>query len=146
MLRLPLILVLLPACTGTAAVDSDTAPEFCTVIEHDGEMWLEPVSDAAAGSGTLDLRVITDQSEDVNDPYYVAYRAYALEPAETGGVQTTGSTSGDGLVQKTLGEGVWTFEATWTRGSVTCIATTDALLINSGETTHACVVLTCPVG
>lgn len=144
--RLPFLLLLTAACDTNAGLDSDTAPEFCTVVEHDGEMWLDATSDAATGSGSLDLRVITDQSDDVNDPYYVAYRNYALEPAETGGVQTTGTTSGDGLVQKTLGAGVWTFEATWTRGSVTCVAATDALLINSGETTHACVVLTCPVG
>jgi hypothetical protein len=138
--------LLLAACAGNQAADSAVEPEFCSLPEFDGEMWFEPVSDAADGSGTLDLRVITDQSEDVNDPFYVAYRNYTLEPTETGGVQTTGTTTGDGLVQKTLGAGIWTFEATWTRGSSTCLATTDALLINSGETTHACVVLTCPEG
>jgi hypothetical protein len=141
-------LLLTVACDGNAAAtDSDMAPPpFCTVAEHDGEMWLDETSAAASGSGSLDLRVITDQSEDVNDPFYVAYRNYTLEPTETGGVQTTGTTSGDGLVQKTLGAGIWTFEATWTRGSTTCLATTEALLIESGQTTHACVVLTCPEG
>jgi len=109
-------------------------------------MWLEATSTAAAGSGTLDLRVITDQSDDPHDPYYVAYRNYTLEPALTGGVQTTGSTSGDGLVEKTLGAGVWKFEATWTRGSTTCLAASEELLVNDGETTHACLVLTCPQG
>ncbi len=144
--RLAALTLLAAACTGTQSLDSETEPEFCTVTAHDGEMWMEATSTVADGSGALDLRVITDQSEDVNDPFYVAYRNYALEPTATGGVQTTGTTSGDGLVQKTLGAGIWTFEATWTRGSVTCVAATEALLINSGETTHACVVLTCPQG
>lgn len=139
------ILVVLLAC-DTATVDTeDSGANFCQTLDDGDAVWMEEASDAGAGSGSLDLRVITDQADDPHDPYYVAYRAYSLEPAETGGVQTTGQTNGDGLVQKTLGAGTWNFEATWSRGSVTCTATMLELAITEGQTTHACVVLTCPV-
>lgn len=141
-------MLLLPALWAcqTATYDSaDVEPEFCSDPSFGGQSYTEEGSDASAGSGTLSIRVITDQSDDPFDPYYVAYRAYALEPSETGGVQTTGTTSGDGLVEKTLGAGTWDFEATWTRGSTTCSAVAEALVVEELKTTYACVVLTCPL-
>lgn len=141
-------LALVLAIAGCQTYSTDTAgeePEFCSDVSFGGQSWVEDVSDASAGSGTLSIKVITDQSDDPSDPYYVAYRSYALEPTETGGVQTIGTTSGDGLVEKTLGAGLWDFEATWTRGSTTCVAVAEALAVEEVKTTHACVVLTCPL-
>ena len=139
------VLVLAASGCATSAVDTAVEdPPFCESLADAGKTVSEDGSDASEGSGTLELRVITDQSDDIFDPLYVAYRAYALEPSETGGVQTTGTTSGDGLVERKLGAGDWDFEATWTRGSTTCTATMEALTVDSGRTTHACVLLTCP--
>lgn len=140
---LPLFALL--GCTTSTYDSADVEPEFCSDPSFDGMTESIEGSDAGAGSGTLNIRVITDQSDDPNDPFYVAYRAYALEPTETGGVQTTGTTSGDGLVSKNVGAGLWNFEATWTRGSTTCSAIATAIPVEEGMTTSACVVLTCPL-
>lgn len=144
-MRVILALSVLVACDTSTGDVEDSGANFCQTLDDGDAVWVEDASDAGANSGSLELRVITDQAEDPHDPYYVAYRAYSLEPAETGGVQTTGQTNGDGLVQKTLGVGTWNFEATWSRGSVTCMATMSNVAITEGQTTHACVVLTCPV-
>jgi len=139
------ILALSALGCGPTYIDTGLAdPPFCESLTDGGKTVLEDGSEASAGSGSLHLRVITDQSDDMFDPYYVAYRAFSLEPSETGGVQTTGNTNGDGLVDKTLGEMPWDFEATWTRGSTTCSAVMNGLEIQEGKTTNACVVLTCP--
>lgn len=137
--------LLLAACEPYQRDSTPEEGEFCSTLDDGGAQELADGSDAAAGSGSLELRVITDQSDDPRDPYYVAYRAYSLEPSQTGGVQTTGKTTGDGLVVKTLGAGTWDFEATWTRGSTTCTASMPELVLESGKTTSACAVLTCPL-
>ena len=144
-MRTPVLFLFLAACAPEVVQTVDTAAAFCDTLDDADGVWMEEVSDASANSGSLDLRVITDQADDPHDPLYVAYRAYSLEPAETGGVQTTGTTNGDGLVQKTLGIGTWDFQATWTRGAVTCTAIMNDGLIVEAQTTHACVVLTCPL-
>lgn len=139
-------LVLLPllACAPQevdSAVDLEVA--FCDVVDDAGTWEQEEGADVAASSGRLFARVITDQSEDPRDPVYVAYRDYTLEPAETGGVQTVGKTTGDGIVEKTLGVGTWLFKATWSRGSTTCSANLE-LPIAAETTTYACALLSCP--
>ncbi len=136
--------LLFASCAATDTETAEPEPEFCSDATFDGATLEEEGGDANPGSGTLKVRVITDQSDDVNDPYYVAYRTYALEPARTGGVQTIGTTSGDGLVEKTLGAGIWDFEASWTRGSRTCLAVNEEITVREGKITQACVVLTCP--
>ena len=119
------------------------AAAFCSTVEEAGT-WEQIVDqEVSASSGVLWVRLITDQSDDPRDPYYVAYRAYALEPAETGGVQTTGSTTGDGIIEKTLGVGNWAVEATWTRGSTTCTAEAT-LPVDEQTMTRGCILLTCP--
>ncbi len=123
------------------AVDLEVA--FCDVVDDAGEWKQEEGADVASSSGRLYARVITDQSEDPRDPVYVAYRDYTLEPAETGGVQTVGKTTGDGIVEKTLGVGTWLFKATWSRGSTTCSASLE-VPIASETTTYACALLSCP--
>jgi hypothetical protein len=141
----PLALGLLMACDGDAGTGEtgDPTTEFCSTLD-DGNTYEDYGSaEVGAGSGSLNARVITDQSEEVRDPFYVAYRPYTLEPVETGGVQTKGSTTGDGLVEKTLGVGNWDFEVTWTRGSTTCVAAMQFPILEQ-QTTRVCVVMTCP--
>lgn len=142
MRRLPLLALV--ACSTYTADSAEEEPEFCSDPSFGGLYETTDGSEAGTGSGTLNIRVITDQSDDPYDPYYVAYRAYALEPTEVGGVQTTGTTTGDGLVSKNVGAGLWSFEATWTRGSTTCSAVATGIPVEEGKTTSACVVLTCP--
>ncbi|MBM4369404.1 MAG: hypothetical protein FJ102_24540 [Deltaproteobacteria bacterium] len=139
-----LVLFPLVAC-APVEVDSsvDLASVFCAEVEEGGTWEQEAASDVAESSGLLFARVITDESDDPRDPVFVAYRDYTLEPAETGGVQTVGKTTGDGIVEKTLGVGTWHFQATWTRGSTTCKAEME-IPIAAQTTTYACALLTCP--
>lgn len=139
-----LVLVPLVAC-APVEVDSsvDLASAFCAEVDEGGTWEQESASDVAESSGLLFARVITDESDDPRDPVFVAYRDYTLEPAETGGVQTVGKTTGDGIVEKTLGVGTWLFQATWTRGSTTCKAEME-IPIAAQTTTYACALLTCP--
>ena len=129
-----------PAIEDTGA---DDPAAYCSTLAEAGGWTFDPAEDVSSASGVLWVRLITDQSDDPRDPFYVAYRAFALEPAETGGVQTTGTTSGDGIIEKTLGVGNWTLQATWTRGSATCMAEAT-LPVEEQTTTRACVLLTCP--
>lgn len=131
------------ACAGDTAVDSGPVGDtFCSGLGERGTT--ERVEGGATGaSGALFVRVITSASEDVRDPLYVAFKDYSLEHVTAGGVQTTGYTSGDGLVQELLGPGMWTFRASFPRGSRTCLAETQ-VEIQVGTTTRACAVMDCP--
>lgn len=137
-------LPLLFACTPENIDSGDeSGASFCSTLDEVGTWEQSPIETVSASSGVLWARLITDQSDDPRDPFYVAYRAFALEPAETGGVQTTGSTSGDGIIEKTVGVGNWALKATWSRGSTTCLAEAT-LPVEAQMTTRACVLLTCP--
>lgn len=138
-------LTLLACASAGAGGGSDTATpgdDFCASLDDGGRSLVEAGGGSGA-SGALSLRVITSASDDPRDPMYVAFRDYTLENTETGGVQTTGATSGDGLVDELLGAGPWQFRAALTRGSTTCTAELD-VTIEAGATTRACAVMTCP--
>ena len=138
------LLFLAAGCTPDFADSGKSDPSsFCSTVDEAGT-WEQLVdNDVSGSSGVLWVRLITDQSDDPRDPYYVAYRAYALEPAETGGVQTTGSTTGDGIIEKTVGVGNWAVKATWSRGSTTCTAE-GTLPVEEQKMTRGCLLLTCP--
>lgn len=126
----------------TSDSDSAAAVEPCETLEDAGTQ--ETVEGGGnSTSGLLLITVLTDESTDAHDPLYVAFRPYTLENIETGGVQQTGKTSGDGLVEETLGEGTWAFDAAYTRGSTTCLASLD-VTIAAGQTTTACPLMSCP--
>ncbi len=133
----------LSACAGDAAVDSGPVGDtFCSALGERGVT--ERIEGGATGaSGALSVRVITSASDDVRDPLYVAFKDYSLEHVSAGGVQTTGYTSGDGLVQELLGPGIWNFRASFPRGSRTCLAEMQ-VEIQAGTTTRACAVMDCP--
>jgi hypothetical protein len=142
----PVLPLTLFACAGsTAGAGSDSAvagDDFCATLDDGGRSLVEAGGGSGA-SGALALRVITSASDDPRDPMYVAFKDYTLENTETGGLQTTGTTSGDGLVDELLGAGPWRFRASLTRGSTTCTAQLE-LDIEAGSTTRACAVMTCP--
>ena len=144
---LPLSCLLpLLACGGadSVAVDSGVqTDEFCLTLAEGGRVMTDE-GGASGASGALVVRVISSETTDPRDPLYVAFKDYALENIATGGVQTTGKTSGDGLVREVLGEGTWRFRAAYPRGSRTCTAELE-VAVEAGNTTHGCAVMTCPV-
>jgi hypothetical protein len=144
MSTLPLLAMLqLTACAGDTAVDSGPVGDtFCSTLGERG--MTERVDGGATGaSGALFVRVITSASGDVRDPLYVAFKDYSLEHVTAGGSQTTGYTSGDGLVEELLGPGIWAFRASFPRGSRTCVAEMQ-VEVQAGTTTRACAVMECP--
>ena len=141
-------LCLLPllACGGPESVDPDSGSQtddFCLGLEDGGRVVTED-GGASGASGALVVRVITSETVDPRDPLYVAFKDYAMENIATGGVQTTGKTSGDGLVREVLGEGTWRFRAAYPRGSATCTAELE-IAVEAGNTSHGCAVMTCPI-
>jgi hypothetical protein len=140
-----LLLPLLAACAGSAGNtgdDSAAAASFCDALTDGGTTYAEAVGGNAT-SGDLEIKVITDQADDVHEPLYVAFKDYTLENAETGGVQTTGKTSSDGIVDELLGSGTWNFQASYTRGSTVCTADLS-IVVDPESTAYGCAVMTCP--
>lgn len=140
-----MLLLLLPACSGTSEVDSaDAVADFCSSIDDRDQTVVEQLG-GNASSGNLEIRLLTDAVTDPHDPMYTAFKSYTLENTQSQGVQTTGETTGDGLVHELLGAGPWLFRAAYTRGSRICTAEL-AVTITANTTTHGCAVLTCPAG
>lgn len=140
-----LALPLVSACTnGVAAGDSASsdAASFCTTL-NDGGLTTSAAEGGNGTSGILSIRVLTSESVDPQDPLYVAFKNYTLENLDSGGVKTTGKTSGDGLVEVMLGAGTWDFQAVYTRGSLTCVAQME-VLVEANTTVSACPVMNCP--
>lgn len=136
---------LLVGCDAGPALDTADSggfAEFCSTLEDGGRYVVED-GGGNASSGLLHVRLLTNQSGEVADPLYVAFKSYTLENVDAGGVQTTGQTSGDGLVEEMLGAGTWEFEAAYPRGSATCTALIE-VPVEPGRTTYACPVMTCP--
>lgn len=140
---LPLLFLTACAGTGTGTGTDDTARgEFCATLADAGTSMVEDVGGNAT-SGDLHIRVLTSESTDLRDPLYVAFKSYTIENLDSGGVKTTGKTSGDGLVDELLGAGNWHFSAAYTRGSLLCIAELD-LVLGANQTTTGCAVMVCP--
>jgi hypothetical protein len=132
------------ACSGGGNTSDDSAgsTEFCSTLA-DGGTYVQENTGGTSTSGSLHIRVLTSESTDPNDPLYVAFKDFTLENVDSGGVKTTGKTSGDGLVDLTLGAGNWHFSAAYTRGSLTCLAELDIPLA-ANTTTNGCPIMTCP--
>ncbi len=145
-MRLASVLFLF-ACAPTASTDgSDTGTKelgFCESLADVGLSTVEQVGGSSV-SGDLVVHVITNESVNPRDPTYVAFKEYTLENVTQGGVASTGTTSGDGLVSAAnLGAGEWDFAATYSRGSALCEALLTVSVV-ANSTTTACAVMTCP--
>jgi hypothetical protein len=137
-------LVLLVACSGGPAAGLDSADtEFCSTLDDGGTYEVEEGVGGNATSGQVEVRLITDEADSVNDPLYVAFKDFSLQNMESGGVQTIGKTTGDGLVSELVGAGQWAFQASWARGSTLCMANLE-LPSQPNDTTHGCAVMSCP--
>jgi hypothetical protein len=140
-----LLLVALGAgCTGggPSSDDSAASTEFCSTL-NDGGTYETADGGGNSTSGQLSLRVLTSESTDPRDALYVAFKDFTLENVDSGGVKTTGKTSGDGLVSELLGAGNWHFSAAYTRGATTCLAEID-VPVTANTTTSGCPVMVCP--
>lgn len=139
-----LVPAFLAGCAGaaTGGTDDTASTEFCSTLADAG--LTQTVDGGGNGSsGLLSVRVLTDESTDPKDPLYVAFKNYAFENLDGGGVKTVGQTSGDGLVNELLGAGNWRFSAVYSRGSLLCVAEID-LLAEANKTTSGCPVMSCP--
>lgn len=144
-MRILLLLSLAAGCTGGGSdTDTDSAgiAGFCETL-NDGDTWVTAPGGGNASSGQISLRLLTSESADPNDPLYIAFKDFSLENTQAGGVQTIGSTSGDGLVEQQVGAGTWAFRASYTRGSTTCLAEME-LPVEGDTTTYGCPVMRCP--
>jgi hypothetical protein len=89
------------------------------------------------------VRVITAEDVDVRNPLYISFKDYTLENIDTGGIQQTGQTSGDGIAALNgLGAGTWYFRASFLRGSTVCLAEIE-VEIQVAATTTGCAVMRC---
>jgi hypothetical protein len=140
----PLVLALLAGCAGstTGGTDETATPEFCSTLA-DGGLIETADGGGNASSGLISIRVLTDESTDPKDPLYVAFKNYAFENLDGGGVKTVGQTSGDGLADELLGAGSWRFSAVYSRGSLLCVAEID-VVAEPDKTTYGCPVMRCP--
>jgi hypothetical protein len=138
------LVVFVAACSsgGPDTGDSAGAEPFCSTL-NDGGAYETEAGGGNGTSGELDIRVLTSESTDPKDPLYVAFKDFTLQNIDSGGVKTTGKTSGDGLVSELLGAGNWRFSAAYIRGALTCLAEID-VPIAADTTTSACPVMACP--
>ena len=61
----------------------------------------------SGASGAVAGHMLTDESDDIHDPNFVADVEYTLENTDVGGTQQQGQTDGDGYFTEILGEGNW---------------------------------------
>ena len=134
------------ACTSSTgskeSLDSST-PGFCEKVS-DGGSYEAADRAGSSSSGDLVVKVITVEDVDIRNPLYIAFKDYTLENTDTGGIQQTGQTSGDGIATITgLGPGNWSFQASFARGSRICTAELS-VPVTAGQLTTGCVVMSCP--
>lgn len=136
---------LLSACTpkdATPDTGDTTPPEFCEQLSDGGSYQTEAGGSGAAGD--LEMHLITNEDVDVRNPLYIAFKDYTLENIETGGIQQTGQTTGDGLAfVPGLGPGTWLFRASFARGSSICTAELE-VPIAPEQKFIGCAVMICP--
>jgi hypothetical protein len=141
---LSLWLALAGCKTKNATPDTgDTSPpEFCEQISDGGTYQTDVGGSAAAGD--LEMHLITNEDVDVRNPLYIAFKDYTLENIETGGIQQTGQTTGDGLAfVPGLGPGTWLFRASFARGSTICTAELE-VPVAVEQKFVGCAVMICP--
>jgi hypothetical protein len=141
-----LLALFLTACTTTTGPKEsvDSGPlGFCEKVS-DGGSYEAADREGSASSGDLVVKMITVEDVDIRNPLYIAFKDYTLENTDTGGIQQTGQTSGDGIASITgLGPGNWSFQASFARGSRICTAVLS-VPVAAGQRTTGCVVMSCP--
>ena len=112
---------------------------FCEALDDGGSVQQHGEGDSLRG--VIVVRLLTDQSDAVTDPVYVAFKSYTLESAHT---RIQGETSGDGMVLACVASGDWFFEAApLSRGDETCTAELEIPVGGAETTSFGCAVMSC---
>jgi hypothetical protein len=130
------------ACTNTTTGDSsEPVLPFCEKMEDANSYVVEDGSDSTT-SGTVEGRIITDESDDLHDPQWVGFLDYTVDNTDVGGTQQQGETSQDGSFIEVLGEGHWNFKISATQAGYSCSNELE-FLVEAGGTTQVCVDVNC---
>ena len=136
------LLALSLACTSSTDTDSsEPVLPFCEKME-DGNSYVIEDGGSSTTSGTVEGRVITDESENLHDPQWVGYLDYTVDNTDVGGTQQQGETQQDGSFIEVLGEGHWNFKISATQAGYSC-ANELEFLVEAGRTTQLCIDVNC---
>jgi len=132
----------LMGCTGSVDTDSsEPSLPFCEKMD-DANSYVIEDGGSSTTSGTVEGRVITDESEDLHDPQWVGYLDYTVDNTDVGGTQQQGETDQDGSFVEVLGEGHWKYKISATMAGYTCSNELE-FLVQAGGTTQVCIDVNC---
>ena len=130
------------SCTATTVTDtSDQVLPFCEKME-DANSYVIDDGGNSTTSGTVEGRVITDESESLHDPQWVGYLDYTVDNIDVGGTQQQGETQQDGSFVEVLGAGHWNFKISASQAGYSC-ANELEFLVEAGRTTQLCIDVNC---
>ena len=137
-----LLSLLLVACHEEEGDTGVQVTPFCYSLE-DGDSWMFEGEGGGETSGRFEGNLITDYSDDIFDPDYVAYVEYVVENLDIGGTtQQYGHTDNVGIFEGSGAPGLWAFTAGTQVGDATCSAYTE-FQVEVGTTTRVCAVMHC---
>lgn len=142
-------LVLLAIPITSAACSSnwqgvDTASyilPFCESMD-DSDTYLIETGGGSGASGVVIGRLVTDESDDIHDPNFVADVEYTLENIDVGGTQQQGETDDSGYFKEILGEGNWLLKLSAFKASLDCL-NEISFNVEAGNTTDLCIDVHC---
>lgn len=150
-MRHPLVLIGLSVALGCGTEDGadDTgSPDpgeldlFCTDVSQANTYDIK-AGGATGANGTLYARLITDESEDIHNPNYVAKVTYILENIDVGGSPRYGESDNAGDIIATLGAGRWRVQTSNTRvAGLNCYNDVE-FVIEAEQTTYLCLDVNC---
>lgn len=133
----------LGSCGGSGdQVDTSAADlPFCEkVMDANTQEGAEGGGNGA--SGYVFGRLLTDVTEDLHDPQFVAFVEYALENTDVGGAQRQGESDQEGTFTEYLGEGNWHIRISAFKGGYHCNTEMD-FTVAAGDTTNLCIDMQC---
>ena len=109
---------------------------------EDADTFLISDGGDSSSSGTVEGRLITDESSDLHDPQWVGFLDYTIDNIDVGGTQQQGETQQDGSFIEVLGAGNWNFKISATVAGYTC-ANEVAFSVEAGRSTEICIDIDC---
>ena len=143
-----LIALMLTGCTDNSSNnDSGTGSLdlFCEDVADGGSFEIEDNVNASidGANGSLVARIVTDESEDIHNPNYVANVIYVIENLDVGGSPRYGESDITGEIAATLGEGNWHIQISNNRvAGFDCYNQAD-FTIEAGRSTFLCMDVNC---
>ena len=135
------------ALVGTAGCggkdeETDIELPFCFTFDDADSYELDDLDEPDPASGEIWGRLVTDESDDVDDPSFVAFVEYTLENVDVQGAPQLGETDDEGEFTERVGAGTWLLQLSARQGSYTC-ANELELVVEPGKLTVACVDVGC---